>query len=408
MRAHSRLVLASFLVLGAAFAALSPGTAAAAAPLRLAASGTPASGTPVSAAASGGDLSLVYGTGFSAAGHLIEGSSATQAAIRDKLNRSTYSTVPFWASSFDSGGTSYPFFMVGNSPSHPGTTVVPTVLIPIDLTFQDNLSSLSSQLDGSVNVPAILHSPVFQAATFPATGDTTQYADAVTRAEWSGVLKNAQSHHVLLGTPTVLPAVQLTVPAGAGALEDPGDGIPHGIIDSDSWWTDQITSLVSTLNISPEVLPIFVTYDMTAGLAVGFHGALGVPQPNGKLAISTYAWASWMDPGWFTFVGLGPYVGADVDVLSHEVNEWMNDPFISNIVPAWSYSVPPLITNACSNLLETGDPLELVNFPVPLNGFTYHLQDAAFFSYFARQSPSIGYQGRYTFLGTLPSYSTPC
>jgi hypothetical protein len=133
-----------------------------------------------------------------------------------------------------------------------------------------------------------------------------------------------------------------------------------------------------------------------------------VPQPNGKLAISTYVWASWMDPGWFTFVGLGPYVGADVDVLSHEMNEWINDPFLTNIVPAWSYSVPPLISNACSNLLETGDPLELVNSPVPLNGFTYHLQDAAFFSYFARQSPSIGYQGRYTFLGTLPSYSTPC
>jgi hypothetical protein len=63
--------------------------------------------------------------------------------------------------------------MVGNSPSHPGTTVVPTVLVPVDLTFQDNRSSLSPQLDGSVNVPAILHSPVFQDATFAATGDTT-------------------------------------------------------------------------------------------------------------------------------------------------------------------------------------------------------------------------------------------
>ena len=112
--------------------------------------------------------------------------------------------------------------------------------------------------------------------------------------------------------------------------------------------------------------------------------------------------------GLFTFVGLGQNVGADVDVLSHEVNEWLNDPFLVNIVPDWSYSVPPLIPSACSDLLEPGDPLELVNFPEPLNGFTYHLQDAALFSYFTRQSPSIGYQGRYTFLGTLPSYSTPC
>ena len=191
MGAYSRLVPASFLALGVALAAWLPGPAA------VAALSPPA--------APGGDLSLVYGTGFSAAGHLIKGDGATQAAIRDKLNRSTFSTVPFWASAFDSAGTTYPFFMVGTSPSHPGTTVIPTVLIPIDLTFQDNLSSLSPRLDGSVNVPAILNSPVFQAATFTATGDTTQYADAVTRAEWSGVLKNAQSQHVLLGTPTVLP-----------------------------------------------------------------------------------------------------------------------------------------------------------------------------------------------------------
>jgi len=408
MRARNRLVLASLLVLGIAFAAAAPGTsAAAAARAHPATAGSLASGIPASQTPPAGDLSLVYGSGLSS-GHLIEGDSTTQAAMRDKLNRSTYSTVPFWASSFDSGGTTYPFFMVGNSPSHPGTTVVRTELIPIDLTFADNESSLSPSLDGSVNVPAILHSPVFQAAPFAVTGDSTQYADAMTRAEWSGVLKNVQSHHVLLGTPAVLPAVRVTVPAGAGILEDPGDGIPHGLITSDSWWNDQITSLLTTLDISPEVLPIFITYDMAAGLDSGFHGALGVPQPNGKLAISTYAWASWMDPGWFTFVGLGQDVGADVDVLSHEVNEWVNDPFLTNVVPDWSYSVPPIISGACSNLLETGDPLELVNFPVTAGGFTYHLQDAAFFSWFARQSPSLGYQGRYTYLGTFTSYSTPC
>ncbi len=64
--------------------------------------------------------------------------------------------------------------------------------------------------------------------------------------------------------------------------------------------------------------------------------------------------------------------------------------------------------DACSNLLETGDPLEETPFAVTVHGTTYHLQDEAFFSYFARQSPSIGYQGRYSFLGTLTSFSPPC
>ena len=43
-----------------------------------------------------------------------------------------------------------------------------------------------------------------------------------------------------------------------------------------------------------------------------------------------------------------------------------------------------------------------------LHGLTYHLQDAAFLSWFARQSPSIGYGGRYTFLGTFTTPSPPC
>ena len=46
------------------------------------------------------------------------------------------------------------------------------------------------------------------------------------------------------------------------------------------------------------------------------------------------------------------------------------------------------------------DGLEQFNtFSVPLFGFTYHLQDLTFFSWFARQTPSEGFAGRDTFLG---------
>ena len=47
-------------------------------------------------------------------------------------------------------------------------------------------------------------------------------------------------------------------------------------------------------------------------------------------------------------------------------------------------------------------------FEFNLNGFTYHLQDEAFFSYFARQSPSEGFGGKYSLFGDLTSYSKPC
>lgn len=35
------------------------------------------------------------------------------------------------------------------------------------------------------------------------------------------------------------------------------------------------------------------------------------------------------------------------------------------------------------------------------NGFTYHVQDLAFFSWFYRQSPSIGLGGVYSLFGTF-------
>jgi hypothetical protein len=66
------------------------------------------------------------------------------------------------------------------------------------------------------------------------------------------------------------------------------------------------------------------------------------------------------------------------------------------------------VQRACGNLLEVGDPLETTAFAETLGGTTYHFQDAAFLSWFARGVPSIGYQGRYSFTGTFTTYSTPC
>jgi len=82
--------------------------------------------------------------------------------------------------------------------------------------------------------------------------------------------------------------------------------------------------------------------------------------------------------------------------------------FDGNSTPPWSFTLPPLVPQACSNALEVGDPLELAQFPVTLGATTYHFQDEAFLSWFARQTPSIGYLGRYSFTGTFTSYSTPC
>jgi hypothetical protein len=100
-----------------------------------------------------------------------------------------------------------------------------------------------------------------------------------------------------------------------------------------------------------------------------------------------------------------PTITQNTDILSHEVSEWLHDPFLNNVVPNWQSPLPlSSFFYGCSNLLETGDAASDVGFQV--NG--YQLQDEAFFSWFAKQPPSIGINGQYSYLGTLTQPSPVC
>jgi hypothetical protein len=86
------------------------------------------------------------------------------------------------------------------------------------------------------------------------------------------------------------------------------------------------------------------------------------------------------------------------------VGEWMNDPFNNNVVPA--YHLPFNPQGTCQSLLEVGDPLNGVAYKLKIGNNVYHPQDIAFFSWFARQSPSQGIHGLYTYRGTFSTYSS--
>jgi hypothetical protein len=85
--------------------------------------------------------------------------------------------------------------------------------------------------------------------------------------------------------------------------------------------------------------------------------------------------------------------------MSHAVAEWMNDPFGNNPVPAWGHIVQQA---GCQGNLEVGDPLSGTQAPriVMPNGFTHHLQELAFFSWFYG-APSIGIHGWFSSDGTF-------
>jgi hypothetical protein len=73
--------------------------------------------------------------------------------------------------------------------------------------------------------------------------------------------------------------------------------------------------------------------------------------------------------------------------------------------PSWESPTPlPAAFYGCTHRLETGDPLSEALFDV--NG--YQLQGEAFLSWFAKQVPSTGVNGQYTYLGTFDHPSPVC
>lgn len=159
-------------------------------------------------------------------------------------------------------------------------------------------------------------------------------------------------------------------------------------------------NLIGSLHVPAEALAIFVS-DSTFLLAgdpdvccvIGYHGAAGSTHGNGAQPVATYLYAAYSDAGIFA----SPKI-ADVHALSHEVAEWYADPFVTNAVPPWSAPTAPFY--GCQGVLETGDAV--VGHGVdatPVGGsVTYHPEDETFVSWFARETPSRGFAGRYTLL----------
>ncbi|MDQ2905148.1 MAG: hypothetical protein ABI456_15295 [Ktedonobacteraceae bacterium] len=308
-------------------------------------------------------------------------------ALKQKaLYSTTASTVPTWHSSFTSNGVTYPYTMVGTNPAAGSTSItVPAVIVPLALKYANGVT-----LDGTTKARSVSNSPLFKTASF-ASGNT-QYGDAIQRAEFWSSVQTHPGYHVLLGQPAILPTVTLKVPANYGQESSSGS-LRYAQVDV-NWFYNQEVGLITKLHISSTTLPIFLTYnsflyDSGGCCILGYHDASTL---GGK--VYTHIFASYIDPGLF---GAGT---SDVDALSHEVAEWLNDPFVNNIVPNWTTGND----YGCNNDLEVGDPLVGTNFTV--NG--YSLQDEVLLPWFSRVTSPGTYQARYSFLGTFTHYSASC
>lgn len=340
-----------------------------------------------------------HGDGIGTPIYTVQPLKTVSGATDRNGERHLLNTVPIWTGKFrlGKGGTEQEFSyrMVGTSPwAGSATTTVPTEIVPIALIFSNGVS-----LDGTTRVADTIASPMFQ--PFLSQSGFTQYGDAMSRASFHSVVQQRSPNwHVLLGKPAVLATHNITVPPEEGfEFTGTGSGAPLGLVNLD-WFAQQLRNLLAALNVDPHTLPVFITYNsfLFSGTpknccVIGFHSAIASAGPGNSQNVNTFVWASYNDRGIFD----RPI--EDITALSHEVAEWYHDPLTGNVVPAW----PEPGSGVCfSNIMEVGDAIESfpdLSFVVRMGDAEYHPQDVALFSWFSRQSPSIGLKGRYSYRG---------
>ena len=272
------------------------------------------------------------------------------------------------------------YTMVGTDPNSSNVRTKVTVLvIPLKMVFGAANGNMTfdplktKTPNGGKVVKDLLRSPLFKPSIDYVQGGvdlgTTQYIDAYQRGNFWSVVKGRPKYHVKL-VPHVLDEQEIDVPPGVGMVTtNPFGTQPVGTMEVDVFDQDiQSILLANAGTITPDTFPLFVSSNtfLTEGIAVccigGYHSATA-GHPSGQ----TYGYATYE-----TEVGS---FSQDVSAFSHEIGEWMDDPFTDNDVNC-----------ADNSLMEVGDPLEnnanYGGFPYTVNGRTYNLQSLVFIGYF--------------------------
>jgi len=313
--------------------------------------------------------------------------------------------LAFYTANYTSlGGKHLPFNIVGTDPSLGAhTTTIPTVLVPLKFVFPN---SGSPTLDGTNIVEVTENSPIFQPADYTAgTIDlgVTQYGDALQRAEFWNLPGFSTDYHVLLGAPSVAATVTVAVPPGKGNAYAVSGGGFMGVVDT-FFFRQSVASAIR--GYSADQLPIFVTdnvYLAANGVIqncciFGYHDSQGPPIATAK----TWIYSVHVEDGTFSPSGPAGATSLDAITLSHEVAEWLNDPFVGAFSLGTINLVPPAVLPAnsgggCIVNFETGDPIEGVTFTKTTDSKVYELQDEVLLPWYLHSTPSFSVNGWYTF-----------
>jgi len=299
--------------------------------------------------------------------------------------------------------------MLGSAPTSGTSSTLPVVFIPLifkigSVTFDPTKPVKGSTLN---EIQLLEQSPIFTAVDLKAGSvdlGTNQYEDNFMRANfWSEDVQGTSNYHVKLNTPSVRPSITLTVPARQGITEQAGSSTIGDV--NLTYFQNALNSILANTKeqLTGGQLVIFVYYNVffyegvSADCCVlGFHG-----QTTNNII---YGAAAFNDPGEFSGVVL-----QDVTVITHEVGEAINDPYVNtneNIVPAFG-NVGQV--EGCQDNLEVGDPVTGLATTITMpNGFTYHPEDLVFHGWFTRSVPSGSVNGWYTFLNNFTGDAKKC
>ncbi len=340
--------------------------------------------------------------------------------------------LPIWRYQIVSpeNGITYNGYLLGSDPllrgeKNKGTTTIPVILVPLIVQFTNTSTGFTTTFDpstapdagctaGQTAMSLVENSPLFQNYPWTLNGvnvGTTQYIDAYQRSNlWQYVQAGGGDYHTLLtytvgdplrlsfsyATATLAAEVRVGVattctnPTGSGTTNGAGY---QGIVDYDVL-NNAMRDYISSHQITPDKFPIFIPYNvMYSQNGSIFLGGYHFSEATFPQALSspaqTYALTNFR-------TNTAPL---DVSILSHEIAEWVNDPGGFNAVPAWGNIGE---VTGCKRALEVGDPLTQTELPpiIGPNGFAYHLQELAYFSWFFR-TPPIGAGGRFSDNGTL-------
>ena len=308
-------------------------------------------------------------------------------------------TVPIFQRTL--GQSSYT--LLGRDPAEGQTTTIPTVLVPLALSFEARqIAGKPFVMDAAPDVSRILASPIFSKFPFPA-GSETQYGDALLRATFP----NVRSWHTLLRRPQTQP-LRITIPLGSGyVLTSKRSGRSLAVVDLDFLKKElfkQVPKQENKLVIAVTRNTIFYALgDASVCCSWGSHGVDAVTG-------NSFVLGSFLD------AAPTPVEERDIQPLTQQLAEFINDPLHDplrygprvpgNAVPPWLRPVPlhpgesrtcggngiattyfllgPTDTNARSNI-PASPP-----FTARVGSSVFHLQNVALLPCYAGLSGNVG------------------